>query len=283
MAGRGLLRNVKRRLMPYPVFPVINLPFRVFDTWRHYIGPIVKNWLVWIFSSRADANFTYDLTERCRINIAAGLSGILRKDYNEILGYFDEIESDDEFNSHVGSLWHVHPERYRTDTDPHVGRRMVWYAVARAIKPKVLVETGVDQGLGAVVLCAALRRNKLEGYEGKYYGTDINPAAGYYLQGEYRKFGEVIIGDSLKSLEVLDEKIDLFINDSDHSADYEQAEYEMVKPKLADGAILLGDNSHVTPRLAEFSMRNGRKFVFLSEEPANHWYRGAGVGVSFPS
>src|SRR4051794_40022551 len=224
MGGRGFLRKVKRRLMPYPVFPVINLPFRVFDTWRRYIGPIVKKWLVWIFSSREDANFTYDLTEHCRINIAASLSSILRKDYSEILGYLEEIESDSEFNGQVRSLWHVHPERYRTDMDAHVGRRMGWDAVARAIKPRVLVETGVDQGRGAVVLCAALRRNRLEGQDGKYYGTDVNPAAGYFLQGEYRKFGEVIIGDSLKSLEALDEKIDLFINDSDHSADYEEAE-----------------------------------------------------------
>jgi predicted O-methyltransferase YrrM len=128
-----------------------------------------------------------------------------------------------------------------------------------------------------------LRRNDLEGHQGKYFGTDINPAAGYYLQGEYGKYGEVIFGDSLRSLEALHEEIDLFINDSDHSADYEQAEYEVVRSKLAGGAIVLGDNSHVTSRLAEFSMRNGRGFVFLSEEPADHWYRGAGVGISFPS
>lgn len=48
---------------------------------------------------------------------------------------------------------------------------MVWYAIARSIKPKILVETGVDQGMGAVVLCAALAR--------RYYGTDINSDAGY--------------------------------------------------------------------------------------------------------
>jgi len=45
---------------------------------------------------------------------------------------------------------------------------------------------------------------------------------------------------------------------------------------------VLGDNSHVTPKLAEFSIREGRRFVFLSEEPSRHWYRGAGVGISLP-
>jgi len=61
-----------------------------------------------------------------------------------------------------------------------------------------------------------------------------------------------------------------------------QAEYELIKTKLSLQAIVLGDNSHVTPKLAEFSVREGRRFLFLSEEPADHWYRGAGVGISLP-
>jgi hypothetical protein len=75
----------------------------------------------------------------------------------------------------------------------------------------------------------------------------------------------------------LDEEIDLF-NDSDHSADYERPNM-----RLSESAALLGDNSHVTSKLAEFSMRKGQSFVFLSEEPADHWYRVASVGISFPS
>lgn len=156
---------------------------------------------------------------------------------------------------------------------------MVWYTIVRATKPDIVVETGVDQGMGAVVLCAALRRNALEGHAGKYFGTDLNPHAGYFLQGEYAKFGKILYGDSLKSLETLD-KIDLFINDSDHSASYEKAEYELVRDKLTPGAIILGDNAHVTSELAEFSMRYGRRFIYFAEEPENHWYRGASVGIS---
>jgi hypothetical protein len=141
---------------------------------------------------------------------------------------------------------------------------------------------GVDQGMGAAVLCAALARNALEGHIGRYYGTDINPDAGYYLQLPYSNYGKVLYGDSLASLKVLDETVDLFVNDSDHSEGYEQAEYELIKGKISTSAILLGDNSHVTSELAEFSIREGRRFVFLFEEPAKHWYRGAGIGVSFP-
>jgi predicted O-methyltransferase YrrM len=159
---------------------------------------------------------------------------------------------------------------------------MIWYAITRATKPKVIVETGVDQGMGAIVLCAALSRNAAEGISGRYYGTDINPDAGFYLQSPYSDYGRILYGDSLRSLEGLSEQFDLFINDSDHSESYEQAEYELIKTKLSPQAIVLGDNSHVSPKLAEFSVREARPFLFLSEEPADHWYRGAGVGISLP-
>jgi hypothetical protein len=274
-------RNVVKKLASK--HPALNAPVRVASTGRHYIWPMLSKWLRWIHQSRENANFTYDLTERCKINMAATVASILNKEYAEIRGYFDEIENDELFHQHLKQLWLSHPLRYRTDPLAKAGRRIVWYAIARAIKPATIVETGVDQGMGAVVLCAALRRNTRDGYRGKYYGTDINPQAGYYLQGEYAEYGSILYGDSIDSLNRLGETIDLFINDSDHSADYEAAEYETVKSRISDGAILLGDNSHVTAKLAEFSIREKRKFVFLSEEPAEHWYRGAGVGISYPS
>ena len=161
------------------------------------------------------------------------------------------------------------------------GRRIGWYAFVRICKPKIVIETGVDKGLGSCVLAAAIKRNREEGHEGRYIGTDINPLAGYLLDGEYRESGEVIYGDSIETLSGLDVSIDLFINDSDHSADYEAREYATVEKKLSDSAIVLGDNSHVTDKLMEFSQESGRDFLFFSEKPRDHWYPGAGIGISF--
>jgi len=279
---KRLLRTAKRRLIAFPIFPVLNLPFRAFDTWRRYVGPVTGNWIRWLFTSRADSNFTYRLTDHCKFNLAASVAGLLGRDFAEIEAYFREIESDREFDTHMRELWRTHPERYRTDESLLIGRRVVWYAIARAIKPRVIIETGVDQGIGAVVLCAALARNTQEGQSGRYFGTDINPNAGFFLQGRYADFGSILFGDSIKSLTAFGERVDLFINDSDHSAEYEAAEYEVISSKLSDNAIVLGDNSHVTSKLAEFSVRQGRRFVFLSEEPEKHWYRGAGIGISVP-
>ena len=97
----------------------------------------------------------------------------------------------------------------------------------------------------------------------------------------YKETGEFLYGDSIESLSDFKENIDLFINDSDHSADYEYREYETVKPLLSDSSIILGDNSHCTSKLADFSNETGRLFIFFQESPANHWYPGAGIGISF--
>ena len=117
--------------------------------------------------------------------------------------------------------------------------------------------------------------------EGDYIGTDINPEAGFLFSAEYAQAGKVLYGDSIESLRALDATIDLFINDSDHSADYEAAEYEVIRDKLSDRAVLVGDNSHGSDRLLEFSLQQKRDFVFFKEEPVNHWYGGAGIGISF--
>jgi hypothetical protein len=73
----------------------------------------------------------------------------------------------------------------------------------------------------------------------------------------------------------------LFINDSDHSAEYEGREYRVIAPKLSAQAIIVGDNAHVTDELMKFSREIDRQFLFLREEPVNHWYLGAGIGRSF--
>lgn len=147
---------------------------------------------------------------------------------------------------------------------------MGWYAIVRAVKPHVVVETGVDKGLGACVLTAALERNASEGHHGYYYGTDINPTAGYLLSREYSRYGKILYGDSIESLASLDITIDVFINDSDHSADYEAQEYVTVEEKLAKAAIVIGDNAHCTEELLRFAEQTGRDFLFFKEQPDKH-------------
>ena len=227
-------------------------------------------------------NFTYDLTERNLRYLSEIIAVATGKSPAEIEGYINEAIEDQSLRSWFDARMHSW-EGAKTPANVRspFGRRLGWYAVVRALKPKVLIETGVDRGHGALILCAALLRNSAEGFPGRYYGTDIRPEAGYLLGGKYATVGKLLIGDSIQSLSQLTETVDLFINDSDHSAEYEAREYEIIAPKLASHAIVLGDNAHATDKLARFSRATGRSFLFFREEPQAHWYPGGGIGISF--
>jgi hypothetical protein len=246
----------------------------------YFRGPLAS--LVrWMFTSKEVTNFTYDLEEANKRYMASLIAFVLDTDLRTILGYVEELEEDEDLKRHILRATAQSELAFLADSQVRFGRRIGWYAFARATKPRVVVETGVEKGLGACVLAAALKRNTEEGHEGRYCGTDIDPRAGYLLSGQYAAFGTILYGDSIESLKRLDETVDLFVNDSDHSAEYEAEEYATIAGRLSADAIVLGDNSHCTDKLFEFAQRTGRRFVFFQEKPAGHWYPGGGIGICF--
>lgn len=256
-----------------------NIQYRARYILRYY-GQRMRPALPWLVRSRETSNFTFDLTARNRAHLAGFVAVALNRPIGEIAGYIEELLNDEALKASVIRRVEALGRDAGLDPTAKFGRRLGWYAIVRAMKPKVVIETGVEKGLGSVVLCAALLRNRQEGHHGRYYGTDIDRAAGMLLDEPYREMGEILYGDSIESLEKLDEEVDLFINDSDHSADYEAREYRVIFPKLSARAVLLADNAHVTDELYLFSREVGWKFLFFKEEPAEHWYLGAGIGLS---
>jgi hypothetical protein len=237
----------------------------------------------WLIRSGERTNHTYDLTTLSKTYLAHAVSLVTGQPVNVVMTYIAEAESDRALSDHLLAARNAQPPDLRAASDPTAwfGRRLGWYAVVRSVKPSLVVETGVDKGLGAVMLCAALRRNRAEGHAGRYLGTDLNPNAGYLLSGAYAEVGGVAFGDSLQSLAKVNAPIDVFINDSDHNPEYEAREYRMIQPKLSDGAVVLSDNAHSTQALSDFAAVTGRRFLFWQERPKDHWYPGAGIGFAF--
>ena len=233
-----------------------------------YLRPqldLVDSWLS--LDTELD-NFYYELTDMNRSDLSHLISIIVGCDVTEIDGYISELMADTELRQHI--------QNFRTngsfprDSPIAFGRREGWYAFIRALKPRVVVETGVHHGIGAVVIVSALMRNRSEGYEGRYYGTDIDPNAGMLFSEPYSSMGQILFGDSLTTLANLTMNVDIFINDSDHSSQYERDEYETIKGKLSSTSLVLGDNDHVTKVLDEFASETGRTYVFFSETAKGH-------------
>jgi predicted O-methyltransferase YrrM len=265
-----------QKLLESPLAPVAAFPFRFAATARGALRQIGAGGR-WLVTSRENTNYTYDLTPRNREHLAWFVANVAGIDVAEARGYLTEIETDAALAEHVATATRESPRRWLADSKARFGRRVGWYALVRALKPAVVVETGTDKGLGTLVLAAAIMRNGT----GRLTTIDINPASGYLITGDYATVTERIIGDGVATLATLSD-IDFFIHDSDHSSEYEAREFEAITTHLSKKGLVLSDNSHSSDSLPKWAEKNRRHFTFFDERPERHWYDGAGIGASLP-
>lgn len=237
--------------------------------------------LRWAFVSKEYYNWTYDLTDLNREYLASYVSVVTGHDVKVIEGYIREIEGDQALRNTLIERTLRSPDRHSCDVQPRYGKRLGWYALIRATKPRVIVETGVDRGLGTAVIAAALHRNDQEGFPGVVYATDIVPDCGHLLAEPYKKYCRLLIGDSVASLEKFDQPADIFLHDSCHTPEYEWAEFMAIEKQLSPEAIVMSDNSLMTGKLREFARRRGLNFLYFQDQPRQHWWPGDGIGAAF--
>jgi len=235
----------------------------------------------WAFSSKEHYNHTYHLTDLNRHYLDSFISVVSGHDLAMIEKYSKELEADGVLRQQLQARTLASRDRHNCDVEPRYGRRIGWYALVRATKPRVVVETGVDRGLGTVIIAAALKRNAEEGFPGECYATDIVPDCGHLLTEPYASFCRVLIGDSVESLKRISGLVDIFIHDSDHRPEYEWKEFVSIQPRLHAGSLVLSDNSHETTKLLEFAERIGKAFLYFQDAPKDHWWPGDGLGAAF--
>jgi len=274
--GTRLSRNVhgfRSRIARSHAAGLAAFPLRLATVLR-YDGRVIKRSASWLIRSREHANFTYELTERNREHLAWWVSAVAASPIDETREYIQELYSDKELRSHIEHATQASDRRRLADREVRYGRRAGWYALARAIKPSLVVETGTDKGLGSCVFAAALLRNG----RGRLITVDVNPESGYLIDGPYAEVVERVIGDSVTFLREMDESVDLFLHDSLHTFQHEMSELSAVR--LAAGAVVLSDNAHGSDALLVFAQKTGRRFFFIHEEPQDHWYPGGGIGAA---
>ena len=230
----------------------------------------------WLIKSREFTNFLYDITPLNRIQMIGAVSSLTGKNINEIEKYFIELETDKDFSLKLDTKAKKMQRQNELLFPIPFGRRIVWYCLIRITRPGIVVETGTEKGLGSLIIQRALDMNNY----GKLYTLDLDKYAGSLLDSNDKEKISLLIGDSIQSISSLNE-IDFFIHDSDHSAEHEKKELEAIEGKLSSNAFVLSDNSHVTNELYIWSKKRGRKYMFIKEVPKDHWYGGAGVGISY--
>ena len=167
--------------------------------------------------------------------------------------------------------------------EPPYGKRLAWYALVRLMAPALIIETGVHDGLGSLLLLRALERNAEQGRDGRLVSFDINPAAGWLAGPDPR--WELRIESTRSGLPALLTQVpavDLFIHDSLHTYEHERFEMTSVAPKLGARGVLVSDNVHATRALAQTSEEFGLDYNEFFERPENHFYTGGGMGAARP-
>lgn len=177
--------------------------------------------------------------------------------YGDILRYRLELFEDREFQAHLAANGDV---GYVT-SGPEL------YAVVRAMKPHVIVETGVASGMSSAHILRALARNG----SGTLYSIDLpnvqqgsvlpeGRSSGWIVPQTLRDRWHLQLGDSrtlLPSLLATLDHVDFFFHDSDHSYEAMSFEFEQVFPKLRKGALVMSDDTHLHTAWDDFCATHG--------------------------
>jgi predicted O-methyltransferase YrrM len=231
----------------------------------------------YLLHDRETDNFTYDIANAGEL--ARFLSLCLKRNQALVEQYFRELENDVSLGEELNAKLRRRRDR---NWSARFGRRLGWYSLVRITKPRLVIESGVHDGLGSSVLLSALQRNTTEGKPGRLIGIDHDSRAAWLIPARLLHLFTLVSEDSLRALESIErtQTMDLFIHDSDHRFAHELAEYQIVDAGLSDRAILLSDNAHTSTALKQFSDQRDRVFDYWSEETKGHFYPGAGIGLS---
>jgi predicted O-methyltransferase YrrM len=179
--------------------------------------------------------------------------------YLDLMRYRRELRDDREFQAHLARC--LEEIRYG-----FAGLAQL-YAVVRAAKPAVVVETGVASGMSSAHILRALEANGF----GTLYSLDLPNVQEGSILPQGRTTGWIVpaalhgrwnlqLGDTRELLpKLLDSlgRVDLFLHDSDHSYEAMSFEFERALPKIAPGGLLMSDDSHLHTAWDDFCARHG--------------------------
>jgi len=236
--------------------------------------------LAWSVRSREIANFTYDTTRESQLLLAALIAEIARRPTAEIVAYIDELTTHDALAEHVASIAHTRESRWNIDPGFKPGRRLAFYLLARALKPRRVVEAGVDKGLGALLVSRALTLNRAEGHAGDYLGIELDPSKPIPLYERWpERVGQIVRGSSTEILREQVAPIDLFIHDTIPEAGHMTEQLAIVRPLMAPDGVIA--STWTTPELIDHALGHGFKLLTHQEETVDHWFPGDRVAFIY--
>ncbi len=134
------------------------------------------------------------------------------------------------------------------------------YAAVRAVKPRIVVETGTAAGASAAYILSALNANARGELHSIELATDRENVAGLVPETLKQRF-TLHLGDSLEIMPEIGRLTggyDLFVHDSDHRYPHMTAEYELALSCLApEGGVICSHDVLASNAWRLFLRRHG--------------------------
>jgi predicted O-methyltransferase YrrM len=176
----------------------------------------------------------------------------LFQDYLEELAAHDDLRRQWEWASAQYGARKYRDWQDRVRSRP--GNVVLYYALFRELRPKVIVETGTATGSMTSYMLAALEANGA----GRLISIDIPPQAGrltmdvtvdrsdigYWIPEALRHRWDYRIGDAKVLLPrvMAEEQVDVFVHDSLHTRTHMLFEYAVARCLMRDGTLIVSDD-----------------------------------------
>jgi hypothetical protein len=236
--------------------------------------------LPWAVASREHTNFSYQTTDASRVGLCGMVAVIADTDIQTVSAYAEELQSNAELAEHVRAVHADSERKWTSDAKFRPGRNTLHYLLVRALKSGFVVEAGVDKGLGAAIICEALRRNAAEGHTGDYLGIEYNPIQRSSIYARFpHKRGEIRHGNLPDVIRTIDRKIDLFLHDTTTEPVHVRAQLEALQGHMAPRGVIAVP--WPLPQFAEYAAKNDKRLLMHKDEPVRHGYPGSRSMVLF--
>lgn len=195
------------------------------------------------------------------------LSKVLDAERDELESILSELSNSDQM---IGVEDILENSEYR-ENPAEFGYRKLFYVITRYIKPEVIVETGVFDGVGTSFFLMALEKNgkgRLISIDYTEGGMSFPPGeeCGWAIPEKLRERWELVEGRSVNKLEkVLKNypEADLFFHDSKHSYTNMMIEYK-TSMRFLDDFYLLSDDINFNSAFDDFKEFNADKVKISS-------------------
>ena len=186
------------------------------------------------------------------LSVTSTQTDALRSEYRAILAEIAEAQKNRSF---------FFPSNYAVGSESGY----LIYSLVRLLEPRVVVETGIANGLSTFIVLRAIGRNGV----GLLVSTDVHEKAGGLVEhiepNSWRR--EILRAtDVRQDMELLLASlpaVDMFLHDSDHRYDWQLWEYRAARRHLQSGAILASDDVDASFAFIDFCREVNRRPVFL--------------------